>query len=354
MFLSQLTDNVLTRQFNSGHPFILRGRPGISKTQLIIQYCERMGLGLVIENLTSVDAPDMRGFLIPQKTEDGGVTSVYSKPAWLSQIEAMIAKGFTSGILFLDEILAAQHDVIKATAPLMSEEHIGEWYLPEGWVVWGSGNRVKDRAGAQRLLAHAANRALILDVEPDVESLSNYMVKRNMHPLYVAFIHARPLTVFPLEAPKDPDQQVISPRSLEYAHDFHFQGEDEPLATDTVTQAMIAGYIGDAACADLMGYIATADELPTYEEIMANPQGAKVPAETRLDAQLAAIHMCIYHATDDNVDELFTYVMRLRGEMHATAANAMIMKSGGALVTSRVLGQWIASNTALVTATFSA
>ena len=352
MFISELNDDLMTRQFNSGHPFILRGPVGISKTQTIMQYCARMGLGLVTENLTSVDAPDLRGFLIPTKTDDGPV-SVYSKPNWLRGIEAKIAEGFEQGILFFDEILSAEHLTIKAAAPLLSEGFIGDWVLPDGWVVWGSGNRTKDKAGAVKMLTHVANRCCILDVQPDVESLQAWMIDQDMHPMYVAFVAARPGVVCGGDIPKDTDQQQITPRSLSYAHDFHSIDPATDLETSPNVQAMVAAYIGDAATADLFGFLKTVEHLPKIEEIIADPMSAKLPADHRLDAQMAAIHLCIYHVDADNVDELFTYVCRLRKEMQASAAKAMIDKTKGSLLNSRALGQWISENPALITSTFA-
>lgn len=355
MKISALTDKILTKQFNSGRPLCLRGGTGVSKTARIIAYAKKMELGLVIENLTSSEGPDAKGFLIPTKTSEGPV-SMYSKPDWLRRIEAQIAEGNTQGILMLDEWLSTDHLVQKAFAPLLSEGRVGDWEIPEGWVVWATGNRVSDKAGANRMLAHVGNRMCVVDVTPDLDPWTKWAIENGIHALYIAYAQARPGVVFNDSPTKNPEEQQMTPRSFEYCHDFHTGGavsKDLKLDMDDATQSMIAGYIGAPAMADLFAFLRTVDELPTIQEILADPLGAKLPSMGRLDAQFAAVGMVIHHADAENIDPLFTYVCRLNKEVQASAAKQLIDKTKGSLLNSRALGKWISENPALIAATFN-
>lgn len=352
MKLNDLTDNTLTKQFNSGRPMCLRGSPGISKTARIEQYCDRNELGCVVLNLTASDPMDALGFLIPVKTDEGPIAQ-YSKPSWLARIEET---GLEQGVLFLDEMLSAEHITQKAFAPLLSEGRVGEFHLPEGWVVWASGNRVQDKAGANKMLAHVGNRMCVLDVTPDLESWCEWANDEGIHPMYIAYANARPGEVFAGEAPKNPDEQRLTPRSLTFAHDFHTQGQvnaDLSLDTDAVTQGMIAGYIGDASTADLFGFFKTVDELPTIEQVIASPDTAKLPDSMRMDAQYAAVQLCVHHADSETIDPIFQYITRLNKELQASAAKQLIDKTKGSLLNSKALGQWMSENPALITSTFA-
>lgn len=352
MKLSDLNDNILTKQFNCGRPMCLRGAAGIAKTSIIEQYTARNDLGCVVLNLTASDPMDALGFLIPVKTEDGPIAQ-YSKPSWLARIEET---GMDQGVLFLDEFLSAEHITQKAFAPLLSERRVGEFHLPEGWVVWTSGNRVSDKAGANKMLGHIGNRMVVLDVTPDLEAWCQWANDNGVHPMYIAYANARPGEVFNCEAPKDPDEQRLTPRSLVYANDFHTQGEvddDLKLDLDPVTQAMIAGYIGQAATADLFGFFRTVDELPTIQQIIDSPDTAKLPDAMRMDAQYAAVQLCIHHADSETIDPIFQYITRLNKELQASAAKQLIDKTKGSLLNSKALGQWMSENPALITSTFA-
>jgi len=344
---------MLTKQFNTGHPLCLRARAGVGKTNMIEQFCADMDLGIVTEFTPAMDAPDAMGFLIPTKT-DAGPVAMYSKPNWLRRIEEKIALGLDSGVLFLDEYLSADHLVQKAFAPLMSERRIGEWSLPDGWVVWVAGNRTIDKAGANKMLSHIGNRMCVLDVEADLDSWTTWANDHDIHPMYIAFAQARPGVVFHNDAPKNPDDQQVSPRSFVYAHDFHADDNDSmSLDTDVVTQGIIAGYIGEAATAELFGFLKTVDELPTIQEIEANPATAKLPNEYRMDAQYAAVQMVVHHVNSDNINPLFGYITRLNKELQASAAKQMIDKTKGTLLNSAALGKWISENPALISSTFA-
>lgn len=47
-------------------------------------------------------------------------------------------------MLFLDELNACSQEVQKAFYSLIYEKRIGEYYLPEGSIVIGAGNRAQD------------------------------------------------------------------------------------------------------------------------------------------------------------------------------------------------------------------
>lgn len=352
MKISSLNNNTLSRLFDTNEPVLLRGAPGIAKTAKLLQFTEQAELGCVVEFLPAMDAPDAMGFLIPTKGDGGAPVSRYSKPSWLARIEET---GKDRGMLLLDEFLAADHLVQKAFAPLLSERKIGQWELPEGWVVWMTGNRQEDKAGANRMLSHIANRVFILDMQADPDGwVNDFATPSGMHPMYIAFAKARPGLIFGGEPPKDPNAPFASPRSLTKAHEFHAAGiEDNNLPHDDVTREVVAGMIGEGTAMELFSFIKTKDELPDIEDMIENPETAKLPKPERLDAQYVAAQMAVHYANPETVNPLFTYVTRLNKELQTSVAIQMIQKSGGALLNSEALTKFVAENKALITATLS-
>lgn len=351
MKISSLTDDLLIRHYNTGHPVCLRGSAGCGKTAVITQFGERNKLPVLVEFLPAQDAPDAMGFLIPSKTDEGPVSN-YTKPNWLRRIEDTNAD---QGILFLDEFMAADHLVQKAYAPLLSEGRIGQWVLPEGWVVWLAGNRIVDKAGANRMLGHVANRMCILDVSPDVDGWTKWAGNNGIHPMGIAFAKSRPGVVFNEDPPKDPNEPRCSARSFTFAMEFLQQGvTDMNLPSDASSQESVNGFIGEGPGAEFFGFIKVVNELPTIQEILKDPAKAKLPAADRLDAQYAAVQMAIHHASADTVDALFKYIERLNRELQTSAVKQMLDRSGGRLIKSKALTKWIAENKALITATLDA
>ena len=350
MRMNQLTNDALTRLFNSRQAALFLGKPGVGKTERIQQYCRDMGLGIVDDfDLTSVDAPDIRGFAVPHKKDDGTATTVFTRSPILEAIERT---GKDQGVLFLDELLQSEHIVQKAVAPLLSARRAGEHYLPDGWVVWAASNRAMDRAGVNRILGHVTNRLTYVNIDSDVEGWIHWANNNGIHPMYAAFAQHRPGVVFDAEPAKSPDQPFCTPRSFTNACRYHTQDVDSMhLPTDEVSREFVAGFIGEGAAAEFFSFAKVANELPSIEEVLADPTRAKVPEHNRLDAQYAAMQLTIHHAEAKTIDPLFKYLLRLNKELQTSAAQQLIKKSGGALLNSVALTNWIRENKALITAT---
>ena len=348
MRLSQINDTTLNRMYDSKHTMILRGAPGIAKTARIKQYAEDNGMGYVCITAPASECYDWQGLMVPRKLTDGTAVTVNTVPNWLMRIQDT---GLPRGILCVDEILSAEHDIQKAVSPIFCERQIGEHVVPEGWVVWGTGNRTVDKAGALKMLAHLTNKVCVLDVEPDQPAWEAWATENNVHPLVVAFAKQFPGTVFNTEPPKDPNEPRCTPRSLTYANDFLARDSDElHLPNDEVTQQVVAGFIGKGASAELFGYLKVADVLPTKEEILADPLHARLPPEERFDAQHAVCAMLVHYANKSNVDPLLTYGLRLAKEMQTSLVQQLVNRDHGALLNTPILVKWLAENAALVTA----
>ena len=103
-----LNDKFLLGLASIGTTLDLRGYPGIGKSTVVRQIPKILSrltgqdYGYHEELVPSIDAPDVRGFMVPTKTADGsGVVSHYTYPAILPSPEYLKAHPF--GVLFLDE-----------------------------------------------------------------------------------------------------------------------------------------------------------------------------------------------------------------------------------------------------------
>jgi MoxR-like ATPase len=69
------------------------------------------------------------------------------------------------GILFLDELNAAPAMVQAAFYQLVLDRRLGEYTLPDGWIIIAAGNRDADRAHTTRMPTPLRNRFVHLDFE---------------------------------------------------------------------------------------------------------------------------------------------------------------------------------------------
>lgn len=354
----------LVALFQRGTSLALIGPPGIGKSSVTRQWPEILTRALGLDTpfgfweqlIPSIDAPDVRGFMVPTKDEKGRAISRYTYPAILPTPEYLAAHPY--GILFLDEFNQGDHLTQKGCSPLLLEGMIGDFKLPDTWWVITASNRMSDKSGVVKPLMHNINRQCMIEIEPAIGGDGTnvgwveWAQENNIHPMGIAFAKAQPGVIFSTEVPSEP-RPFCTPRSFASAMTLMQQlaGDSMDLPSDHVTQELVMGDIGEGAAASFFGFIKVADLLPTIDEIIAKPDTVKCPPDDRLDAAFAAQQLLIHHASADNVDSLWTYSERLPKELQVSTAKALLSKQRGALLNSKKLGKWVAENRALIMTT---
>lgn len=346
--------------YESGTAVHLIGPPGLGKSDIVknefrqalsAHYAEDFGYHDVV--VPTLDAPDFRGFLIPTKDASGKPTSFFTRSAVMPSEEYLAAH--PKGIMFLDERNQADQLTQKSLAPVVLSKRFGEHVLPTGWLVISASNRQQDGSGVGKALKHMVNRERTLFIEPDVVSWSIWAETRGVHPMLIAFAKTRPNIVFSDTVPKE-DAPFCTPRSYVSAAGLmgRAAGTDKDgnpnmkIPNDGIMMQLVSGDIGDKAAAELFAYLKVADDLPTIEEVMADPKACKCPKE--LSAAYAAMQMCIHFVNPTNVDKLWAFAERFPKELQVSAARSLCEKGAGVLLNSKALSTWLVNNKALINA----
>jgi len=145
---------ILETEFSStleGHhtPVMIWGPPGVGKSQLVAHIANQHSVPLVDIRLSQLEPTDLRG--IPFRSE--GLVE-WAVPRMLPDIDRHGSKG----ILFLDEITSATPAVSAAAYQLILDRCLGEYQVPEGWVIFAAGNRQGDRGVTYSMPSPLANR----------------------------------------------------------------------------------------------------------------------------------------------------------------------------------------------------
>jgi hypothetical protein len=289
--------------------------------------------------------------MIPSKDERGRPESNYCYPAIIPRRDLL--EQYPHGVQFYDEGNQADGLVQKGMAPMYLEKTIGEFSLPPDWWVITASNRMSDRAGIVKPLSHIVNRKRTVEIEPDIQGWATDFAEPNeLHPMGIAFALRNP-GVFANEVPAEP-HPYCTLRSFTSAMSLlkHMVGDDMELPSDSVTQQLVTGDIGEGASATFFGFIKVAEYLPTIEQVVRSPETAKLPPPERLDAAFAAAQMCLHHADADNINPIWIYMERLPRELQVSSAKKLTAKAGGGLLlNSKRLNAWIAENRALIMTT---
>ena len=179
-------------------PVFIWGAPGIGKSALVEKFAESVGLPCVSLLGSQLAPEDIIG--IPQIT---GEVSTFLPPKMIARKEPYC--------LFLDELNACSQEVQKAFYSLIHERRVGEYYLPEGSVVIGAGNRSQDSAIVKTMSSALINRMFHVQLKPDVNSWLSWGYENGLHHWILEYITQRPDHLFS-EPPKT-EEIYSTPRS---------------------------------------------------------------------------------------------------------------------------------------------
>ena len=314
-----------TIQIDAGDPVMLWGAPGVGKSDAVRQIAAATGRNL-IDFRTNIREPvDMRG--IPVPCEKTGTTRWFV-PDELPQVE----RDGERGILFLDEINTATQQMMAVCFGLVLDRQVGEYKLPAGWVIVAAGNRIADRAAAQRMPTALSNRFAHHHVTPDVEAWANWANKNDIAPELVAFIRLRRELLHVM--PKNGENSFPTPRSWARCSKYVKAPANHRLR-------LFASHVGDAYAAELDAFIELYRSLGDLADIIKNPHNAKVPTEP--SARYAVCTGLARMATRANFAAIVTYAKRLPRELQILIVHDVTTRQPD-LKNTQVYGAWAVAN----------
>lgn len=232
--------------------YMLHGRPGVGKTEIVRQLADEMGARLFDLRLTMIEPQDLRG--LPYYDHETR-RMVWYRPEDLPDDPEQPA------VLFLDELTAAPPALQPAVYGLLQERRVGPHTLPESVFVVAAGNLAEDGAVAYEMGTALSDRLVHLHVVANASDwLENYAVPVGLHPTVIAFIKTRPdlLETTPTALQRG-DIIAATPRSWERVSQI--------LTTDPPRQLrdmLVSGTVGEAIAAE---FALLADEIAANTQI---------------------------------------------------------------------------------------
>ena len=340
-----LIRKLFLRQIETGERFSIElvSGPGMGKSEGVAQVAHELstlppdkgGLGepcgFLPFFLSTKEAPDIGGFGLPAKDSDGTPIMKWTKAPWMPTADSP-----KHGIVFLDEFRQSNHDVQKPSAELLLNGAVGDSKLPITWMVLAASNREKDRSGVQRELAFVANRRMEIKVEPNLDAWVDWAERRAIHWAAVAFAKHQPGLIFGEAVPEKPGP-FCTPRS--FVKMSHMIGE---LPDEMFTEAC-AGLIGEGTAAQFVAFLRVVEQLPSFDEIIANPKKCRLPEKDRPDAQYATMQMIAHRVDDDSATPAFSYLKRMPKEFQVAGLKATLRRCP-AVLRSKDFSAWVREN----------
>ncbi len=278
-------------------PAFIWGPPGVGKSDIVREVAEHRKIELRDVRLSLMDPTDLKGLPIISGT------GAKKQVSWAAP-DFLPTKG--KGILFLDELVSAPQSVQAASYQLILNRRIGDYELPEGWSVLAAGNRAGDRAVVHTMPSALANRFVHIDFDVDPEDWSLWAAQNGVSDLTRGFIRFRPDLLHKFDAAANP-RAFPTPRSWVFCDDVI----QSNLSADTELE-LIRGTVGEGAAIEYIAHIKLAQDLPTVDEILINPDSAPVPGSPA--SKYAICTALDKKANKGTIGRLLTYITRLERE----------------------------------------
>lgn len=274
-------------------PCFVWGKPGIGKSEIVAQIATEMAVSLIDLRAVLLDPVDLRG--LPFLKD--GITH-WAIPSFLP------TSG--KGILFLDELAKAPPLVQAALYQLILDRKLGDYTLPDGWVIVAAGNGAGDGAGVTAMLTPLRSRFVHYTLDVDFSEWREWAITNRVEPAVVAFLSMRPELLHKF----DRDAQTFPcPRTWKFISDM--------LATKldpTIEAGVFEGSVGTGAASEFMAFLNLYRNCPSIDEILKAPKTADVPAGPAV--RWAVASALAVRATVKNMEAVVTYLARLPQEYY--------------------------------------
>ena len=261
---------LMVRWIKHRRPFFLWGPPGVGKSDLVYQAASALDYPVIDLRASLLNPVDLRGIPVisTAKGWDGAQVKVceWAPPIFLPRTG--------HGLIFCDELPNAPTSVQTALLQLILDRRLGEYVLPEGWSIAAAGNRVEDKAGANRTIS-SVNSRFTCHVELEVSATDwlQWALGAGIRAEVRSFVKWQPSRLTDFD-PRLNQKAYACPRTWSFVSD-HLRDLDG-LPEGAILGAL-SGCVGEGVAAEFWAHVQMSAELPDPDELLAKPTGCELP-----------------------------------------------------------------------------
>ncbi len=318
----------LSRAVPSRLPVLIKGAPGIGKTDIVTQACEASSADLIIEHPVVSDPTDYKGIPFPDGKGDANFLPIGNLKKLLNAERPTVC--------FFDDIGQAPGSVQAALMQLILARRINGHVVSDSVCFLAATNRRSDRAGVTGMLEPVKSRFVtIVELESDAESWVSWALKAGLPTELIAFIRFRPELLHNFEPTNDLVNSPC-PRTVHNVGKLMKMGIPKELEYE-----IYSGAAGDGFAAEFTGFLRIFRSLPNPDVILNNPEKADVPTDP---ATLYALTSALsYKASETNMERIVRYANRMQPDFAVKMMRDIINKDGE-LANTRACIQWYSDN----------
>ena len=258
--IEQYADSMLRRRAS-----MLWGTRGVGKSSIVRQVAAQYGVPLVDLRLTTIEPVDIRGAIY---ADDVLAKTVWFPPEFLPTADQ------PAGILFLDELTAADQRLQVSAYSLILDRRVGNYQLPEGWLVVAAGNASFHDAISHDMGTALADRMFHFNVQAVIDAFLSHAVAMDFAPEVMAYLKVRPDKLDDTQAQLANDHLIgASPRGWEDVSNVLKSG----LSAEA-RRVFVQGRIGAANAAEFFGVLREIQAAVDVVRLLASRRGEETAA----------------------------------------------------------------------------
>lgn len=318
-------------------PILVKGKPGIGKSDLVDLVAMLTGAELLIGHPSVSDPTDFKG--MPFVGVHGNSVLPQADFLPFGDLRKLITATKLT-IYFIDDLGQASSAVQAAVMQLILARQINGQKISDYVTFIAATNRKEDKAAVGGLLEPVKSRFhSIVELDVDTEDWVKWALGHNMPTELIAFIRFRPELLDKFVATKD---IVNTPTPRTIANIGKMQNAGIPAGLEFEA---FKGAAGEAFAAEYTGFLQIFRELPSIEQIILSPDTAPVPEKA---ASLYALAGALAHRANVNtIQSIVTYIKRLPGEI-GVAAMKDAMTRDKDITSTRGFIQWATDNAGVI------
>lgn len=253
------------------------------------------------------------------------------------------------GIIFADEMNLAVKQMLGLAYQFVHERKLGPHTLPKGARIVAAGNRTQDRGVTHTMPDPLVDRFDFLEYEIDLTDWCNRAIIDGIRPEVIGYPRFRPEHLH-LHTPDRKGYAFTTPRGYYDVSKLidHYESlyANATLRNDqemirTCESAAIRGRIGQEVGNEFLAYLRMFREMVSPDQILLNPTGAPIPANSSILYALA--EALARRATIKNWSAVMTYIKRIRKE-YAQCCISSATRLTPALCNTPETIQWFCDN----------
>lgn len=313
-------------------PF-LQGSPACGKSALFRSIAEEFNLKLIDLRLSQCDPTDLLGF--PSINKEAGRAGYVPMDTFPLEGDP-VPEGFNGWLLFLDEFNHADRSVQKAGYKVVLDRMVGNRHIHKKCAIVAAGNLDTDNAMVEEMSTALQSRLIHLELAIDKDQWIDWATANGIDHRITAYIKYKPENLYRFNPDHD-DKTYASPRTWEFLS--RLIKDEKELKRDLLP--LMAGTVSEGIAREFYGFCQIYKQLITVPQIVADPQGTKVP--TAPDVLYALTGSIAHNVNQTNVAKVMEYVQRIPVEFQVTCLREIVRRKKDLLASPAIQG-WVTRN----------